>query len=70
MAFKASPSTFHEFRIQQRVGEKIRTSMLKAQIVTFEEGPAETRVLIRPDPKVAARSGLLNHLETQFRFNL
>jgi hypothetical protein len=45
---------FHEFRIEQRVGKEIRISTLSAQIVKIEEGPAETRVLIRPDPKVEA----------------
>jgi len=32
-AFKASPSAFHEFRIEQRVGSEIRSSTLSAQIV-------------------------------------
>jgi hypothetical protein len=49
-AFKTSPAAFHEFRIDQRVGKEIRTSSLNAQIVKIEEGPAETRVLIRPYP--------------------
>jgi len=53
-AFKTSPDAFHEFRIEQRVGKQIRPSTLNAQIVKIEEGPAETRVLIRPDPKVEA----------------
>jgi hypothetical protein len=35
--------------IEQRVGKEIRTPTLSAQIVEIEEGPAETRVLIRPD---------------------
>jgi hypothetical protein len=56
-AFKAAPVIFHEFRIEQRVGKQIRTSMLTAQIVKIEEGPAETRVLIHPDPKVEAALG-------------
>jgi hypothetical protein len=53
-AFRDSPAVFHEFRIEQRVGKEIRTSTLSAQIVKIEEGPAESRVLIRPDPKVEA----------------
>jgi hypothetical protein len=52
-AFKSSPDVFHDFVIEQRVGKEIRTSTLSAQIVKIEEGP-ETRVLIRPDPKVEA----------------
>jgi hypothetical protein len=56
-AFKADPGAFHEFRIEQRVGKQIRTSTLSAQIVKIEEGPAETRVLIRPDPSVEAALG-------------
>jgi hypothetical protein len=48
-AFRTSPAGFHEFLIQQRVGERIRTSRLSAQIVKIEEGP-QTRILIRPDP--------------------
>jgi hypothetical protein len=48
-AFKTSPAAFHQFQIEQRVGKQIRTSSLSAQIVKVEEGPAETRVLIRPD---------------------
>ncbi len=46
--FKDSPDVFHEFLIEQRVGKQIRTSTLSAQIIKIEEGPAETRVLIRP----------------------
>jgi hypothetical protein len=53
-AFKTSPAVFHEFRIEQRVGKEIRTSTLSAQIVKIEEGPDETRVLIRPDPPYRA----------------
>src|SRR5437660_1226997 len=53
-AFRTSPEVFHDFQIEQRVGKQIRTSTLSAQIVKIEEGPAETRVLIRPDPKVEA----------------
>jgi hypothetical protein len=49
-AFNASPAVFHEFRIEQRVGKEIRTSILSAQIVKIEEGPADTRVLLRPHP--------------------
>jgi hypothetical protein len=56
-AFKSSPDAFHDFIIEQRVGKQIRTSTLSAQIVTIEEGPAETRVLIRPDPSVEAALG-------------
>ena len=56
-AFKASPAAFREFRIEQRVGKQIRTSTLSAQIVKIEEGPAETQVQIRPDPKVEALLG-------------
>jgi len=48
-AFKASPSAFHEFLIEQRVGKETRISRLHAQIVKIEEGPAETRLLILPD---------------------
>lgn len=48
-AFKASPSAFHDFMIEQRVGKRIGTSTLSAQIVRIEEGLAETRVLIQPD---------------------
>ena len=47
-AFKDSPAVFHEFRIEQRVGKEIRTSTLSAQIVKIEEGPTDTRILIRP----------------------
>jgi hypothetical protein len=53
-AFNGSPDTFHEFLIEQRVGKEIRTSTLSAQFITIEEGSAETRVLIRPDPSVEA----------------
>jgi hypothetical protein len=53
-AFRDSPAVFHEFLIERRVGKEIRTSSLSAQIVKVEEGPAETRVLIRPDPRVEA----------------
>ena len=48
-AFNASPTVFHEFRIEQRVGKETRSSTLNAQIVKIEEGP-ELRVLIRPHP--------------------
>ena len=48
-AFKASPTGFHEFRIEQRVGKETRISRLNAQIVRIEEGAAETRLLIVPD---------------------
>jgi hypothetical protein len=48
-AFNASPTVFHEFRIEQRVGKETRSSTLSAQIVKIEEGP-ETRVLLRPHP--------------------
>lgn len=48
-AFKTSPTGFHEFRIEQRVGKETRISRLNAQIVKIEEGPAETRLLILPD---------------------
>ena len=47
-AFKASPSAFHEFLIEQRVGKETRISRLNAQIVKIEEGPVETRLLILP----------------------
>ncbi len=53
-AFKTSPAVFHEFLIEQRVSKEIRTSTLSARIVKIEEGTTETRVLIRPDPKVEA----------------
>jgi hypothetical protein len=56
-AFKNSPAVFHEFLIEQRVGKQTRTSTLSAQIVKIEEDPAETRVLIRPDPSVEAALG-------------
>jgi len=56
-AFKASPDVFHDFMIVQRVGKEIRTSTLSAQIAKIEEGPAETRVLIRPDHSVEAALG-------------
>jgi hypothetical protein len=48
-ALRDSPAVFHDFRIEQRIGRKIRTSSLSAQIVKIEEG-METRVLIRPHP--------------------
>jgi len=53
-AFRDSPAIFHEFRIEQRLGKQISTSTLSAQIVKIEEGPSESRVLIRPDAKVEA----------------
>ena len=53
-AFRASPGVFHEFLIEQRVGKLTRWSKLSAQIVKIEEGSAETRVLIRPDPSIEA----------------
>ena len=53
-AFKTSPAVFHDFQIEQRVGKQIRTSTLNAQIVKIEEGPAESRVLIRPNPAIEA----------------
>jgi hypothetical protein len=53
-AFNGSPSAFHEFLIEQRVGKEMRSSTLTAQIVKVEEGPAETRVLIRPHPSFEA----------------
>lgn len=56
-ALKSSPDAFHEFQIEQRVRKEIRISRLVAQILKIEEGPAETRVLIRPDPKVEAALG-------------
>ena len=56
-AFKASPTGFHGFAIEQRVGKQIRSSTLMGQILKIEEGPGETRVLIRPDPKVEAGLG-------------
>jgi hypothetical protein len=56
-ASRAAPHVFHEFQIEQRVGKEIRTSTLSAQIVKVEEGPTETRLLIRPDPKVEAALG-------------
>jgi hypothetical protein len=51
-AFKTSPAAFHAFQIEQRVGNETRISRLNAQIVKIEEGAAETRVLIRPDPSL------------------
>jgi hypothetical protein len=53
-AFRALPTGFHGFLIEQRVGKQTRTSTLSAQIVKIEEGPAEARVLIRPDPSIEA----------------
>jgi hypothetical protein len=53
-AFRDSPDLFHEFLIEQRVGKETRRSTLAAQIVEIEEGPAETRVLIRPHPSYRA----------------
>jgi hypothetical protein len=53
-AFKSSPNVFHEFLIEQRFGKEIRTSTLSAQIVKIEEGSAELRVLIRPNPAIEA----------------
>ena len=53
-AFRTSPATFHEFLIEQRVGKKTRSSRLGAQIIKIEEGPVETRVLIRPHPSIEA----------------
>jgi hypothetical protein len=53
-AFKTSPAAFHEFRIEQRVGKEIRVSTLSAQILKVEEGPAETRMLLRPHPSYGA----------------
>ena len=52
-AFKDSPAVFHEFLVEQRVGREIRSSTQSAQIIKIEEGPAESRVLIRPDIPVA-----------------
>jgi hypothetical protein len=54
-AFKSSPDVFHDFVIEQRVGKEIRTSTLSVQIVKVEEGPTETRVLIRPDPSLGLK---------------
>jgi len=51
-AFNTSPAVFYEFLIEQLVGKEIRTSTLSAQIVEIEEGPAESRVLIRPSVPV------------------
>ncbi|PYU30357.1 MAG: hypothetical protein DMG31_14080 [Acidobacteria bacterium] len=51
--FKASPA-FHGFLIEQRVGRETRSSTLMAQIVKIEEGPADTRVLLRPHPSYKA----------------
>lgn len=53
-ALNASPVAFREFLIEQRVGREMRSSTLTAQIVKIEEGPGETRVLIRPHPSVEA----------------
>ncbi len=53
-AFKDSQAVLHEFRIEQRAGKETRISTLNARIVKIEEGPAETRVLIRPDPSIEA----------------
>jgi hypothetical protein len=47
-AFKTSPGTFHEFRIEQRVGKEMRISKLNAQIVKIEQREAETRIQILP----------------------
>jgi hypothetical protein len=52
--FRTSPEAFHEFLIEQRVGKRTRTSTLSAQIVKILEGPAETRILIRPHPSIEA----------------
>jgi hypothetical protein len=49
-AFRALPEALHEFRIEQRVGKEIRSSKLSAQILKIEEGPVDTRVLLRPHP--------------------
>jgi hypothetical protein len=56
-AFKSSPDVFHDFLIEHRVGKQVRSSTLSAQILKIEEGPAETRVLIRPDAGVEAALG-------------
>jgi hypothetical protein len=53
-AFRDSPDLFHEFLVEQRVGKETRRSTLAAQIVEIEEGPAESRVLIRPHPSYEA----------------
>jgi hypothetical protein len=53
-AYRSSAAAFHEFRIEQRVGKQMRSSTLSAQIVEIEEGPDETRVLIRPHPSIEA----------------
>jgi hypothetical protein len=53
-AFRSSPAIFHEFLIEQRVGKKVRSSTLSAQIIKVEEGPVETRMLIRPHPSIEA----------------
>jgi hypothetical protein len=47
-AFKTSLDTFHEFRIEQRVGKEMRISRLNAQIVKIEQREAETRIQILP----------------------
>jgi hypothetical protein len=57
-AFRDSPAVFHEFVIEQRVGKEIRASTLSAQIIEIEEGPSETRVLIRPDPSLGLDDAL------------
>jgi hypothetical protein len=51
-------AVFHEFVIEQRVGKEIRASTLSAQIIEIEEGPSETRVLIRPDPSLGLDDAL------------
>ena len=50
LAFKTAPTAFHDFLIGQRIGNKIRSSTLKAQITKIEEGSGDARVLLRPHP--------------------
>lgn len=47
-AFKSSAGALQDFIIEERMNKEVRVLRLKAQITKVEEGPAQTRVLIRP----------------------
>lgn len=55
-AFRTSPTVYHEFCIEQRVGKETRVLTMMAQIVKIEQGPAETLVQIEPDPSYGPNS--------------
>lgn len=47
-AFKSASGALQDFIIEERMNKRTQLLRFRAQIVKIEEGPTQTRVLIRP----------------------